>query len=128
MPYFKQPTTTVVANEDVKTKTYKYTAELETNLTNGETARWIPEDSVKLKKKTIYKDGEYEAYKDAGRPYAYSEVEIVQIDKRIKRKKGFKTINQNGIYIADEERGRPGYYYTSVFVNVGDGGELYDGR
>lgn len=123
----------------------KETKLLRTNLDNGETCDWIPEDETILIPKVISKDGVYKASEEPGNIYGYSEVTVQGIGTKIMGDLGVITISKNGTYYAktaykpselgsssssddsEENKIGPFYGYKTVIVNVSGGSSDYSG-
>jgi len=99
----------------------KNTNYLRTNLQSGGTCDWVPEDEVqKVIPKIITQDGTYEASKEPGSPYGYSEVTVQGIGDKVMGDLGTITITKNGTYYAKNtyDGVGPFYGYKTVIVNV----------
>lgn len=112
----------------------KRTKLLRTNLQDGGTCDWVPEDETQLITKVITQDGTYNASDEAGDIYGYSEVTVQGIGSQIMGDLGMITISKNGTYYAanaytkeelgenltssDDTKIGPFYGYKTVIVNV----------
>ena len=110
----------------------KGTKLLRTNLQEGGTCDWVPEDETQLIPKVITQDGVYKASDEIGDIYGYSEVTVQGIGDQIMGDLGTITIYKNGTYYAknsytpsdlgtsgdSENKTGPFYGYRTVVVNV----------
>lgn len=105
---------------------------LRTNLQEGGTCDWVPEDETQLIPKVITQDGVYKVSDEIGDIYGYSEVTVQGIGDQIMGDLGTITIYKNGTYYAknsytpsdlgtsgdSENKTGPFYGYRTVVVNV----------
>lgn len=93
----------------------KRTKLLRTNLQDGGTCDWVPEDETTLIPKVITQDGVYKASDEPGDIYGYSEVTVQGIGTTVMGDLGTITIYKNGTYYANTA------YLPSQLGQTGDG-------
>lgn len=108
---------------------------LQTNLQNGGTCFWVPEDETKLITKRVNAPGEYVAANEEVEQgqdpiYGYDKVIVSGVKPDTDTKLISKSITENGTYkVADEPvdtSGKKPYGYSTVHVNVKGGGKYTD--
>ena len=115
------PMRNVFITEGQAVKKIDNVLELETILSEGGTATWVPAESIKLVPKVINKPGSYKASEEPGHPVGYSEITIVRNSDTPTYELGIKAITKDGTYISADEAGSPYYAYSVVIVNVPGG-------
>ena len=105
--------------QDGQEKTLNKVSKIQTQLANGLTCNWIPEDEVPLGELTVASDGVYNPAQDPNGPYyGYSKVTVSGVGTTVMGQLAEITITKNGTYTASADNDGPFYGYSKVIVNV----------